>query len=187
MHDKSVNPYEVVPVSEEPLDDDATEVSFHLTRSLLRHSEDHYLLHQHPFRLLFSSLAMIFISGAALVWSSQRGVLIYFATCVAALAVSSGIYLALVHRTKVKARRRMAQLGAFPNTSCTVATRDADLVMTNSAGEHRWPKEQLKVYRTPRGTLICPEPLVFVYVPRRNNSPREAYAALREKLKPSDK
>lgn len=185
-HSNQVNPYQPVEISSEPLDDSATEVSFRLTKSLLRHGEDHFLLHWHPMRLLFCSLAMIFASGAAFVWSSSVGFVAFHVTLIAALTISTVIYLALVHRTKIAIRTRLRDRGLIRDTTCSVAVKDGQLVLTSSGGVHHWPKEDLQIYRTPRGMLICPEPLTFVYVPRRNNSPREAYKTLRRKLKKVD-
>ncbi len=181
-----VNPYRPVEIASEPLDDSATEVNFRLSRSLLRHGEDHFLLHWHPMRLLFCSLAMIFASGAAFVWSSRAGFVAFHVTLILALSISTVIYLALVHRTKMKIRGRLREHGLIRDTACSVAAKEGHLVLTSSAGVHRWPKDGLQIYRTPRGILICPEPLMFVYVPRRNNSPKAAYKALRQKLQKDD-
>jgi hypothetical protein len=183
MNSNQVNPYRPVEIVSQPLDDNATEVSFRITKSLLRHGEDHFLLHWHPMRLLFCSLAMIFASGAAFVWSSRVGFVTFHVTLIAALSISTVIYLALVHRTKMKIRGRLRDHGLIRDTACSVAAENRQLVLTGSGGVHRWPKDDLQIYRTPRGILICPEPLMFVYVPRRNNSPEEAYAALRESLR----
>lgn len=186
MNGNQVNPYQPVEIASEPLDDSATEVSFRLTKSLLRHGEDHFLLHWHPMRLLFCSLAMIFASGAAFVWSARVGFVTFQFTLIAALTISTAIYLALVHRTKIKIRSRLRERGLVRDTACSVATKDDQLVLNSATGEHRWPKADLRIYRTPRGMLICPEPLTFVYVPRRNDSPKEAYRSLRQKLQKND-
>ena len=162
MNGSEVNPYRPVEVVAEPLDDSATEVSFRLTKSLLRHGEDHFLLHAHPYRLLICSLAMIFASGAAFVWSSQIGFVAFHVTLIAALTISTLIYLALVHRTKIRIRRRIREYGLLRDTACSVTFTDGQLVFTGSGGTHGWPKQDLKIYRTPRGMLVCPEPLMLV-------------------------
>lgn len=182
MCDDQVNPYQPVEVPREPLGDSATEVNFRLTKSLLRHGEDHYLLHCYPRRLLFSSLAMIFASVAAILWASRLGTIVFGITMGCTLTLSTLIYLALVHHAKIKIRTQLRERGLVRDTTCSVSTREEQFVLASSRGEHRWPNDKLKVYRTPMGTLICPEPMFFVYVPRRNNSPREAYKALRAKL-----
>jgi hypothetical protein len=179
------NPYAPVTISSEPLDDEATVVNFRVTKSLLRHGEDHYLLHAHPIRLLFCSLAMIFASGAAFIWSARHGQAAYWMTAVTALGLSTLIYLALVHHTKMKVRRKLREHGILVNTACSVAAIDNQLMLTSSNGEERWPVGDLELYRTPRGTLICPEPHFFIYVPRNNNSPREAYKSLRANIQRS--
>lgn len=177
-----LNPYAPVEVVNGPLDDEATEITFRLTKSAMRHGVDHYLLHWHPLRLLLSSLAMIFASAAAFVWSMTRGMITFQATLVITLSVSTVIYLALVHRSKMKIRAKLREHGLITNTSCTVAAEDDEMVLKSSNGEHRWPKKEVQVYRTPRGMILCPDVFLFVYVPRRNNSPKAAYRALREKL-----
>lgn len=181
-----LNPYRPVEIASDALDDSSTEVSFRLTKSLLRHGEDHYLLHWHPMRLLICSLAMIVASGAAFVWSSQVGFVAFHITLIAALTISTLIYLALVHRTKIKIRGRLHECGLIRDTACSVAAKDRQLVLTSSDGVHVWPKRDLQIYRTPRGMLICPEPLLFIYVPRQNNSPKENYKSLRKKLLAED-
>ena len=179
-----INPYAPVEIATEPLDDRASEVHFRLTQSRLRHGEDHFLLHAHPIRLLFCSLAMIFASGAAFVWASERGPALFMATAIAAPGISALIYLALVHRTKTQIRRRLRDRGLLQDTTCSVGVVDEQLVLTSSVGQAHWPKQDVKLYRTPRGALLCPEPLMFIYVPRNNQSPRAAYDTLRQKLKP---
>ncbi|MFK8111148.1 MAG: hypothetical protein AB8B91_03050 [Rubripirellula sp.] len=179
----SINPYAPVQITSEPLDDSATRVDFRLTKAGLRHGEDHFLLHAHPIRLLFCSLAMIFASGAAFVWSASQGQVTFWFTAILSLGLSTAIYLTLVHRTKMLVRRQLREHGVLLNTACSVSAVDDHFVLNGSAGLHRWSKEDVKVYRTPRGTLYCPNGSFFIYVPRNNNSPRESYKALREKLK----
>jgi hypothetical protein len=177
-----INPYAPVDIDQQLLDDAASEVHFRLTKARLRHGEDHFLLHAHPMRLLFCSLAMIFASGAAFVWASRVGTGAFAVTAVAALGISTLIYLALVHHTKIKIRRRLREHGLLLETTASVKVAENQLIFTGSSGQHSWPKEDVTIYRTPRGTLLCPEPLMFIYVPRNNNSPREAYKTLRKSL-----
>lgn len=177
-----INPYAPADTAEGPLDDAASEIHFRLTKSRLRHGEDYFLLHVIPMRLLFCSLAMIFASGAAFVWAAQIGTGAFAVAAIVAPTISTLIYLALVHHTKLKIRRRLREYGLLIETAASVKVDENQLIFNGSSGQQTWPKKDVKIYRTPRGTLLCPEPLMFIYVPRNNNSPREAYKTLRKNL-----
>ncbi|SMP65326.1 hypothetical protein SAMN06265222_10924 [Neorhodopirellula lusitana] len=188
MTSSPTNPYQVSSVESaegtrvEGLGDGSTEVSFRLTKGVLRHAVDHLLLHRHPLRLSIGSLLMIFGSGAAIFWSVSQGTLFFLAVFAVAMLLVTVIYTALVHHSKNIIRKQVAQLGMIRDSVCVVGVDEEELVITTSGGVHRWPGEQVQLYRTPFGIVLCPEPMTPVYVPKKNNSPEEAFRSLRQKL-----
>ena len=188
MSDTPVNPYQVIESSTQanldsgPLDDAASRVSFRLTKGVLRHAIDHLLLHRHPFRLSIGSLLMIFASGAAIFWAASHSLMLFIVILSLAMGLSSLIYTALVYRSKSIMRTRVRDLGLIEDSICVVEVEGQGLVMTTSNGKHRWSIEDVKVYRTPFGIVLCPEPMTPLYVPRKNNSPAQAMSILRQRL-----
>ncbi|TWT92639.1 hypothetical protein [Neorhodopirellula pilleata] len=184
----SVNPYQVgesstsVDLNTGTLDDAASRVSFRLSKGVLRHAIDHLLLHQHPLRLSIGSLLMIFASGAAIFWAASQNVVVFVVTLVFTMVLSSLIYTSLIYRSKSIMRNRVRELGLVQDSVCVVEIEDERFVMTTSNGQHRWNAADVKVYRTPFGIVLCPEPMTPIYVPRRNNSPAQAMKTLRRKF-----
>ena len=88
-----VNPYQPVVLDAVSEGDDLPcEVSFRMTYALLYHAESQYLLHWHPSRLLFASLAMIGISCVGFWWSIRLGTIPFLIT-LAAMMVGSAVDL----------------------------------------------------------------------------------------------
>jgi hypothetical protein len=176
------NPYQPSQSVGHELDNVASEVSFVLTRGVLRHATDHYLLHYIPKRLAFGSILLIFLSGWAIFKSVQYGPLATMAAATVALFISAGIYLMLAHQAKMRVRQKQTQLGFEQNSAISVSVDDDSFLVVTSNGEHRWPRSQARLLRTHSGLLISPEPLVAIFVPKNNQSPPEAFKTLRHKL-----
>lgn len=184
----AVNPYQVVEPSTQtelktgPLDDAASRVSFRLSPGVLRHAIDHLLLHRHPLRLSIGSLLLIFVSGVAIFWAASQNFLIFLITLILTMGASSLVYTALIYRSKSIMRTRVRDLGLIEDSICVVEVEGQRLVMTTSNGKHRWSINEVKVYRTPFGIVLCPEPMTPIHVPRKNNSPSQALSILRQRL-----
>ncbi|TWT50554.1 hypothetical protein Pla22_32970 [Rubripirellula amarantea] len=176
------NPYRPTTTTGDPLDDAASEVSFRLSRGVLRHTTDHYLLHYIPKRLALGSLALIGLSGWAIFASAKYGMLASMTVGVSSLVISAAIYLAMAHQAKKAVRRKQADFGLMENSIVSVQVKDGALIAVTSNGQHQWPSDQVKQLRTHSGMLISPEPLLAIFIPKNNHSPDEAFKTLREKL-----
>ncbi len=184
MRKNPLNPYQPVALQSAVIrDDDAQQVSFRLTASLLRHAESRYLLHWHSSRLLIGSLAMIAASCIAFTWALFRGAGVFTVTLVAMMTAATLIYLALVHHAKLRIRGLQRSHGLVPGAVCSVNLDDSQLHLTSPSGNFRWPGKSLRVYRTRKGMLLCPAPLLFIFVPNINDSSGEAYDQLQGRLK----
>lgn len=182
MHGNGINPYQPVILDSSPSADDVLcEVSFHLTNALLYHGESQYLLHWHPRRLLFGSLLMIGVSCVIFFFSMQFGTVAFVVGLIGSMIASSLIYLALIRVSKTKIRARLRDYGLVNGASCTVVLDDKQLRLVTPGKEFQWAKSAIKLYRTGKGLLLCPEPLLFVFVPKQNDASREAFNLLRRR------
>jgi len=158
-------------------------VSFRNDGGLRRHALDHYLLHCHPKRLFFGSLAMILVSGFCLFASVSIGVVPYLLTGVTVMLGSRSIYLLLVRNTKRQILERLQTLELNVDGVMTLQMEGGELEIVRPNGTYRCPADQVKVYRTPRGLLVCPEPLSFVFVPRKSEFPAGSYRKFVKEIK----
>jgi hypothetical protein len=183
MHANGINPYQPVILDSSPSADDVPcEVNFRLTYALLYHGESQYLLHWHPRRLLFGSLLMIAVSCLIFFFSMQFGTRAFLVGLIGSMVASSLIYLALIRTSKTKIRGRLWDYGLVNGATCTVVLDDKSLRLLTPGKEFRWAKNAIKLYRTRKGLLLCPEPLLFVFVPKQSDSSPAAYNALRRDL-----
>jgi hypothetical protein len=183
MHGNGINPYQpVVLESARTGDNVPCEVSFRLTYALLYHGESQYLLHWHPRRLLFGSLLMIAVSCTIFFFSMQFGTVAFVIGLIGSMIASSLIYSALVRDSKFRIRGRLWDHGLVHGATCTVVLDDKSLRLLTPSEEFQWAKNAIKFYRTRKGLLLCPEPLLFVFVPKHNDSSPAAYNALRRDL-----
>lgn len=146
-----------------------TEVRFYLDkRRLHRHAEDQYLLHWHPNRLLLSSLVMIAISVGVLSGALIFRLSFFVPTMLAVMAISAIVYSLLVYRTKRKLRVRQREFGLAGPEMMTLYC-DTDQIRLLTPGQSfTWPNGDLRIYRTKRGLLICPEDLLYIFVPKKS-------------------
>ena len=158
-----LNPYQPpqTPIGQVDLDA-KVEVSFQLNRQLRRHAEAQYLLHWRPKLLLFSSLAMIFGSCVAFI-AVPAPVLV---TLMIVMVVSAAIYSSLVHRAKQQIRRRQQEHGLMSDGMITIESAPERTTLVAAGQVHVWPSDRMNVYRTSQGVLLCPEPMLYLFVPK---------------------
>lgn len=188
MHQTRINPYQPVEITPDPIEFDADrEVAFRMTTSRLKHAEAHLLIRVHWLRLIVGSLTLIMASGAAMFWSASIGAIQYVVASVASLAISSTVYLGLVHQSKMRIRDELRAHGMVAGAICSIAADDEGLTLSTPTGVYRWPTETVKFYRVPRGFLLSPARLLPIFVPKRNQSSSQAYDTLRSQTSASHK
>ncbi len=174
--DAKPNPYQPPSIGGgNPDSSGPTEVTFQLTRPLRRHAEANYLLHWHPNRLLFGSLGLIALSVAVMIFSFRFSSAAFLPTLAGVMAMSAAIYGLLVRQTKVHVRRRLQEHGLSNEEPITLTSDARQTRLVSSTGTYVWPNQRLSIYRTRRGLLICPEPYLFVFVPKRAEVPFGSY------------
>lgn len=170
------NPYQPPPSIDDRLDPTvSTEVTFQLTDRLRRYAEAQYMLHWHPNRLLLSSLAMIIGSLAVLILALAYTFVSFMLVLLFVLLTAAAIYTALVYRTQRIVRLKLEEYGLNGNEMITLHSDIEQLTLVSPRGSFTWPNHQVKIYRTRRGLLICPEPLLFLFVPRESDFQVERY------------
>jgi hypothetical protein len=138
-----------------------------LNNRLRRHAEEQYLLHWHSHLLLFSSLGMIAGSCGVMIVSIQLSLANFLPTLILVLAISAAIYTALVHRSKKRIRAAQSAHGMLHDQMMEIVSDSRQLTLVTPSGTYHWPNEQLKVHLARKGLLVCPEPFLFVFVPKR--------------------
>lgn len=177
MEVPTTNPYQPPSelAGERDLLRDGTEVAFRVDARQLRYATDQYLLHWHPKRLLFGSLAMIFVSFACLFGSVEYGIVSFVPTLISVMLGSAGVYSLLVLQTRRRIQHRVREHG-FDKGEVMTLQFDADRCKLDHAGRtYTWPRDQIRTYRSRRGLLICPEPFLFVFVPKKSEFQAGSY------------
>ena len=174
----STNPYQPPRALDGDLDMAAsTEITFGTTAGLRRHAIDHYLLHWHPKRLLLSSLLMITVSALLIVGSTRYGIAAVVPTLLVTMLVSAAIYTALIFQTRRKISRRLTEYGLNSDDQLTLRSDPDQLTLVNDSGTYAWRYEKLQMHSTRRGFMVCPAPLLLIYIPR-SEMPGETYEHL---------
>ena len=172
MTTNAVNPYQPPPTAgsaSSQADDGA--LHFSNSDANLRFAESHFVLRLHPLRLIVVSLILIAASSVVMVVSILFGPAVFGISSIVAMVVSALIYLASVHRTKLRLRQQWNHYGLQAGTVCSVETTQDDLLLNSPAGLFQWPIDSCKTYRTRKGLMVAPEPLLCLFVPKRNQSP----------------
>ncbi len=179
----SVNPYQPPPpIAVTSIDQDDEAVRFYTTDSNLRFAESHFVLRLHPLRLIVVSLLLIAASSVVMVFSLFFGNFVFGVSSIAVMLISALIYLASVHRTKLKLRQRWSNHGLQDGTISSLAIADDNIVLKSPSGIFRWPIESTKTYRTRKGLMVSPEPMLCLFIPKKNQSPATTYDALQTRL-----
>lgn len=170
MSTSAHNPYQPPPPTSGSIEVGDDTVGFFTTDANLRFAESHFVLRLHPLRLIIVSLALIVASSVVMVLSILFGIAVFAVSSVAAMIISAVIYLSSVRRTKVKLRSNWSKYGLMDGTVSSVAIDQQTFVLKSPNGEFRWPLDAVKTYRTRKGLMLSPEPLLCVFVPKRNES-----------------
>ncbi|TWU54677.1 hypothetical protein Poly51_33960 [Rubripirellula tenax] len=179
----NVNPYQPARgVSDALADDASSHVSLRLTKSVIRKAEDQYLLRLHMMRLSIGSIAMIFASLILVATMASQGLIMFLIGVFASLAGSTLGYLALVHHSKVRVRKRIFEFGLVAGADCEVRSNKDQLTLISPAGEFHWPNSVVKVHASGSGLLACPEAMMFVYVPKQSQFHDESYKNFRKRV-----
>lgn len=172
MSSNAVNPYQPPPV-EDPFGDHADDGALHFFNNdaNLRFAESHFVLRLHPLRLIIVSLVLIAASSLVMIASIMMGTLVFGISSIVAMIVSALIYLASVYRTKLRLREQWSRYGLQSGTVCSIETTNAKVVLNSPAGVFQWPIESFKTYRTRKGLMLAPEPMLCLFIPKRINHP----------------
>ena len=182
----SVNPYQPVATPSDAVSAVAADgdVHFSSNQSQLRCAESQYLLRQQSFRLFFGSLAMIACSmfAIALILWRFPNPFSFVAALVGTMVISSFLYLAMVHSAKMKIREQLRTHGLVQDYQCTIRLDPDRVVLTSPLGTYAWRNENVKVYRTRKGVLLCPEPFLFVFIAKTSDFKDATYSEFRKRL-----
>ncbi len=183
MTSETINPYQPPPTAGAiPFDVGDGEVCFYTTDANLRFAESHFVLRLHPLRLIIVSLVLIAVSSMVMIISVMQGTEVFAVSSVVAMIVSALVYLASVYQTKLRLRRRWEEHGLLDGSISSVSIDQNQLVLQSPAGVFRWPIATIKTYRTRKGLMISPEPLLCLFVPKKNQSPPESFDELQAGL-----
>ena len=158
-------------------------VTFCTDNWLRAHARDQYLLHWHPLRLFIGSVVMILISGVCLFAAVPLGVTVFVPTMIIVMLASTGGYLAMIRGTKKRLQQRLDDFGFNDDRPMTLELDPDHLTLHSTERTFHWPYDQLRIHRTRRGLLVCPEPLLYVFVPKRSDFPLGGYRQFVQMLK----
>jgi hypothetical protein len=158
-------------------------VTFCTDTWLRTHARDQYLLHWHPFRLFIGSVVMIFISGICLFSAVPYGVTVFVPTMFIVMLAATGGYLALIRGSKKRLEQRLSEFGLNNDEPMTIHLDPDQLTLESVERTFHWPYERLRIHRARRGLLVCPEPLLFIFVPKRSDFPLGGYRQFVQELK----
>ncbi len=82
------------------------------------------------------------------------------------MLVSALVYSAMIHRTKLRVRKRQARLGLSGNETMALEVNSDELRLQTPEKSYRWQNEGIKIHKTKRGLLIRPEPFTYLFVPK---------------------
>ncbi|WP_442509537.1 hypothetical protein SH528x_001116 [Novipirellula sp. SH528] len=185
----SVNPYQPVAAPSDVVAAAAHaaadgDVHFSSNQSQLRFAESQFLLRQQSFRLFFGSLAMIACSmfAIALILWRFPNPFSFVAALIGAMVISTCLYLAMVHSAKMKIREQLLTHGLVQDYQCTIRLDPDQVVLTSPLGIYAWRNANVKVYRTRKGVLLCPEPFLFVFIAKTSDFKDASYSEFRKRL-----
>ncbi|MFG0261531.1 MAG: hypothetical protein ACF788_03995 [Novipirellula sp. JB048] len=179
------NPYQpVVPPSDATQHVDDQDVYFSVTRSQWRFAESQFLLNRYAYRLSFLSLVMIVGAVAAIVMVLAHfpSPLSFVVVLLASMGLSTCLYLAMLHHAKVRLRQRQIEHGLQRDVPCSIRLDSDRLWLSTPLGIYVWQRAGLKTYRTRKGLLVCPEPFLFVFLPKASDFQNGDYKAFRARL-----
>lgn len=185
MSQREINPYQPVVLTESSAvdPDSRIEVSLPVGARMRRLATNQYLLRWHPKRLFFGSLVIIGISTLAIHFSVLAGRLAFGITLPTVMILTALLYEALVRRTRNQIAAKMDSLGLTDDQYLTLCCEPDWLVLATDRGTaYQWSYDSTQFYRTSKGVLVCPEPLLFFLLPRKMDNTRPFLELLRARV-----
>ncbi|TWU02347.1 hypothetical protein [Stieleria varia] len=142
-----------------------------VTERHLRYAEKHYLLHWHSGRLtLLSILAIVGGSGLS-IWLQVKNIVPLPITQSGLALVTALAYWSVVRHSKVKTRQQLTEHGILPGANCELIfnTDRGTISMVNSSGRYEWRAGEVDLCNTLDGLMVCPEPYLYVFVPKQTD------------------
>lgn len=176
----SLNPYQPAAPIAPTADQDSGVGEFRVSAKQLRYAESQYLLHWRGARLFTGSLTLIILSAIVFVLAIFRGGLAFVIAVVVSVSISTFVYTALIRRDSHQIRQNQRRLGLIDGSSIGIEMVSQELVLHTQNGQFHWPHQAMRSYRTRKGILISPEPLVVLFVPK-GGTPEAIYESLYRK------
>ena len=144
------------------------EIHFQIESEHQNYAERHFLLHQHSGGLTLLSVVAIFGGTATTVFLSMRGILPIIMGQAILAGLTSMVYLGIVAKSKLAARAKMRKYGVTAGIHCRLRIQPEDnlLVIHASGSEWTWPLSNTSLCGTLRGLIICPEPFLYLFLPK---------------------
>lgn len=165
----SVNPYQAPDL--EPDDEFDLDITvrgeFVVRPSDVRDAERYYIIYHHQLRLIIGCTLLVLATGWVLLRiavSNPTMVWMIIAT-MGSMVISAGIYLALVHHTKINTRKRMKECGFDQQQHCQLVSTPDTFSITVGENAVTWPNEEIQSHAYSDGLLFCAEPFLFYTVP----------------------
>ena len=176
----SLNPYQpAAPIA--PAADEGSGVGeFQVSARQLRYAESQYLLHWRGTRLFTGSLTLIILSAVVFVLAMFRGGLAFLIAVLVSVSISTFVYTALIRRDSRQIRQNQQRFGLVDGSSIGIAMDSQELILHTQNGQFHWPREAMRAYRTRKGIVLSPEPLVVLFVPK-TGTPEAIYKSLYRK------
>ncbi|MCO8123564.1 YcxB family protein [Stieleria sp. TO1_6] len=151
---------------------------FQLNAKQIHYAESKFLLYRLGGRLTLASLVMIALTlFVSFDWPILRALHLLIRQ-LGVMLLATAVYLALIHRLRVRLRTNLAAKGVLPATMVTV-TQTVRLLRWSTPGQtHEYPLVDLHCIRTAKGMVVVVSEDLFLFIPKRaefNTSYREFF------------
>lgn len=178
-----LNPYQPIETAPESLTDDATSgASFVMTKKMLRHGEEQFLLRMNIGRLTIGSILMILISLFAIAISVPAGEGVFLAAVLGSMGVSTLVYRALVRKRQRMVRQALPQFGLTIGADVRVRSRADDFLLSTPTGNYDWPNAAIESAVTSEGLLVLVDLQFFVFVSKKAVFEDESFRSFRDRV-----
>lgn len=178
-----LNPYQPVETAPESLALDATSgASFVITKKMLRHGEEQFLLRMNIGRLTIGSILMILFSLFTIAISVSAGEVSFFLAVLGSMGVSTLVYRALVRKRKHILRQTLPRFGLTIGADVRVRSGADDFSIATPTGNYDWPNADIDSAVTSEGLLVLVDPRFFVFVSKKAVFEDESFVAFRNRV-----
>lgn len=179
----SFNPYQPVETAPESLPDDATSgASFVMTKKMLRHGEEQFLLRMNIGRLTVGSVLMILISLYAIAVSVSAGGGVFLVAVLGSMGVSTLVYWALIRNRKRVVRDTLPKFGLTIGADIRVRSDRDGFFLATPTGSYDWPNDAIDSAVTGDGLLVMLTPACFVFVSKKAVFEDESFRSFRDRV-----